>query len=273
MTQFTPPPFQILPPIIKNLIIINVLIFLAKLTIDKSGVFSMEDVFGLHHVKSPLFEPWQIITHLFMHGNWGHIFFNMLALWMFGSVLENLWGGKKFITFYFICGIGASLLHLTFLWFNYQDMVNQMMAIKQHATPENVALFFQKFSLADYKGASGVLSSYVTEPNNLMAKTTAISWVNDYTLLRLNTPTVGASGAIAGILAAFLYLFPNTEIYLYFLIPVRAKWLGVIYFGQELYFAITNSEGDNVAHWAHLGGALVGFLLVLTWNKNRRSFN
>src|SRR3954469_2096257 len=117
MTQFRPNNFQILPTVIKNLLIINVLVFLAQNTLNAGGIINMENVFGLHHVKSPLFEPWQIITHLFLHSteSWGHIFFNMLALWMFGAVLENLWGPKRFITFYFICGIGAALLHLTFL--------------------------------------------------------------------------------------------------------------------------------------------------------------
>jgi membrane associated rhomboid family serine protease len=104
MTQFRPNNFQILPTVIKNLLIINVLVFLAQNTMKASGILNMENVFGLHHVKSPLFEPWQIITHLFLHSteSWGHIFFNMLALWMFGAVLENLWGAKRFITFYFI---------------------------------------------------------------------------------------------------------------------------------------------------------------------------
>src|SRR4051794_11448702 len=121
MTQFRPSSFQVLPLVIKNLIIINVLVYLAQVTVGEGHYFNMENLFGLHHVKSPLFQPWQIITHLFLHGSFGHIFFNMLSLWMFGSVLENLWGPKKFLTFYFICGIGAALVHLTFLWFENAD--------------------------------------------------------------------------------------------------------------------------------------------------------
>lgn len=270
MTQFRPSSFQILPTVIKNLIIINVLVFLAQYTFNATGIVNMEALFGLHHVKSPLFEPWQIITHLFLHGSIGHIFFNMLALWMFGAVLENLWGPKKFLTFYFICGIGAALLHLTFLWFDYQDMLNQFVHIKQNATPGNVALFFQQFHLDQFRGGTEILNNYVSDPENSFAGNQALSFINQFIYLKLSVPTIGASGAIAGVMAAFIYLFPNTDIYLYFLLPVKAKWLGIIYFGQELYFAITNAEGDNVAHWAHLGGALVGFLLVLTWNKNNR---
>lgn len=148
MNQFRPTNFQFLPPVIKNLLIINILVFLAQYTINASGIANMEALFGLHHVKSPLFQPWQIITHLFLHSTsgLGHIFFNMLTLWMFGSVLENLWGPKKFITFYFISGIGAALLHLTFLWIDYHDMLNQFVGIKQHATPANISLFFSNFT-------------------------------------------------------------------------------------------------------------------------------
>lgn len=236
---------------------------------------NMEAVFGLHHVKSPLFQPWQIITHLFLHSTSGigHLFFNMLTLWMFGSILENLWGPKKFLTFYFICGIGAALLHLTFLWLEYYDMLNQFVVIKQSATPGNISLFFQQFRLDRFRGGAEVLSTYVNDPENSVASNQAVSFINDFIYLKLSIPTIGASGAIAGVMAAFMYLFPNTEIYLYFLLPIKAKWLGIIYFGWEFYSAITKAEGDNVAHWAHLGGALVGFLLVLTWNnRNRRNF-
>ncbi len=273
MTQFRPSNFQVLPLVIKNLLIINVLIFLAQISIGKGSYFNMDDLFGLHHIKSPLFQPWQIITHLFLHGSWGHLFFNMLSLWMFGSVLENLWGPKRFLTFYFICGIGAALLHLTFLWFDNIDMLNQFVLIKQHPTPFKIDSFFHQFILGRFERADDVLNFYDSNPDNPAAMSEAMSFISQTTLVRLNVATIGASGAIAGVLAAFMYLFPNTAIYLYFLIPVKAKWLGLIYFGQELYFAISNSEGDNIAHWAHLGGALVGFLLVLTWNKkNRRNF-
>lgn len=271
MNQFRPSSFPILPTVIKNLLIINVLVFLAQNTLRASGIIDMDDVFGLHHIKSPLFQPWQIITHLFLHGGLGHIFFNMLALWMFGAVLENLWGPKKFITFYFICGLGAALLHLGFLWFDYHDMLNQFVQIKQNANPRNVSIFFNEFRLSQYRGGSEVLNSYLANPESSSAIDQATNYIDQFIYLKLSVATIGASGAIAGILAAFMYLFPNTEIYLYFLLPVKAKWLGIIYFGQELYFGITKPEGDNVAHWAHLGGALFGFLLVLTWNRNKRN--
>lgn len=273
MTEFRPARFEILPPVIKNLVIINVLVFLLQKAVASYSSVDMETLFGLHHIKSPLFQPWQIITHLFLHGSLGHIFFNMFSLWMFGAVLENLWGSKKFITFYLICGIGAALLHLTFLWFDYSEMLNQLVLIKQSPTPGKIASFFNEFKLDRFQGGAEAVNSYVSNPNDLSARSAAINFINQYTYLKLSVPTIGASGAISGVLAAFLYLFPNTYLYLYFLFPVKAKWLGLFYFGRELFFAISNSEGDNVAHWAHLGGALVGFLLVLTWNKqNRQNF-
>jgi membrane associated rhomboid family serine protease len=272
MNQFRPSSFPVLPPVIKNLLIINVLVFLAQYAINGSGIADMENLFGLHHVKSPLFQPWQIITHLFLHSTTGlgHIFFNMFSLWMFGAVLEDLWGSKRFLTFYIISGLGAALLHLTFLWIDYDDMLNQFVVIKQHATPENVSAFFYEFKLSQFRGATEVLGNYVSNPDDRAAGTEAVELINQFVYLKLSVPTIGASGAIAGVMAAFMYLFPNTELYLYFLFPIKAKWLGIVYFGQELFFAITKAEGDNVAHWAHLGGALVGFLLVLTWNRNNR---
>lgn len=271
MTQFRLGNFQVLPPVIKNLLIINVLFFLAQKTIGESTYFNMEDIFGLHDVASQLFKPWQIITHLFLHGGFTHILFNMFSLWMFGSVLENLWGPKKFITFYFVCGIGAALLQLTFLHFQNSDMLHQATIIRQTPTPVNIANFFNQFHLQQFQKASDILDTYISNPDNSIALDNARGFIDQFIFLKLSVVTIGASGAIAGVLAAFLYLFPNTELLVYFMFPVKAKWLGIIYFGSELYFAISNQQGDNVAHWAHLGGALVGFLLVLTWNKNNRS--
>lgn len=234
MTQFRPSRFEILPPVIKNLVIINGLMFLAQITIKTTPFGSLEDLFALHTWQSDLFQPWQFITHMFMHGDFGHLFFNMFALWMFGSILENVWGQKRFLTFYFICGLGAALSHMIALHFENQDYIN----------------LFNSLSLEE-KIAS-----------------------RDSLAMLLNQPTVGASGAVFGCLAAFGYLFPNTYLYLYFLFPVKAKWFVIAYIAIELISTFRNSAGDNVAHLAHLGGALFGFLLVWFWNKkNRRNFN
>lgn len=220
------------PPVVKNLLIINGLVFLLQLTFQTSDTFNFENFFALHDVRSVFFRPHQIVTHIFMHGSFGHLFFNMFALWMFGQTLENYFGSKRFLIFYIVSGLGAALLHLGVLYFELQPVWEAF----QSLPPEQQA-------------------EYVASP-----------------LFRLNTATLGASGAVFGCLAAFGYLFPNTLIYVYFLLPIKAKWFVLIYAGLELWMGVRNSAGDNVAHFAHLGGALAGFILVLIWKRNRRHF-
>ena len=218
------------PPVVKNLLIINILIFIAQMTIDGNHSFTIRNLFALHDVRSTYFKPHQLFTYMFLHGGIDHILFNMLALWMFGSVLENYWGAKRFLQFYLICGIGAGLLHLGVL---YLEMGQYWEELKIFP-PEQQQL-------------------YLESPNTVF-----------------NSYTVGASGAIFGCLAAFGYLFPNQLIYLYFLFPMKAKWFVIIYGALELFLAVRNSAGDNVAHFAHLGGAITGIIIVLIWNKSNR---
>jgi membrane associated rhomboid family serine protease len=233
MTDFRMRGFQAIPPVIKNLVILNALVFLAQITFKNNSAFNIEQFFGLHEVRSVFFKPHQLVTYMFLHGGWEHIFFNMFALWMFGSVLENYWGAKRFLTFYLVCGIGAGLLHLGVLYFEM--------------TP-----YYET-----------VLSMPVDDRN---------LYLND-PRVKFNVETIGASGSVFGCLAAFGYLFPNSLLYIYFLFPIKAKWFVLFYAAMELYLGVQNSAGDNVAHWAHLGGAAVGILFVLYWNKtNRRKF-
>lgn len=233
MIQTRPGGFQILPLVVKNLLIINGLIFLAQITFDPGQNGWVTDTFALHDIHSVYFKPHQLITHLFMHGSWGHLLSNMFALWMFGSALENVWGPKRFLTFYMLCGLGAAVLHMFTLYMENAPIAEYM-----------------KYQSPEYQA----------------------EWLYSHEY-RVNSTTVGASGAVFGCLAAYGYLFPNSMIYLYFLVPMKAKWFVIIYAAFEFWAGIQNSAGDNIAHWAHLGGALVGFLLVLHWNKrNRRNF-
>ncbi|MEP7258696.1 MAG: rhomboid family intramembrane serine protease [Flavitalea sp.] len=232
--------FQAIPPVIKNLVIINALVFFAQSIFGGNGPFAgsfgangIENLFALHDVHSVFFKPHQLITHMFMHGSITHLLFNMLALWMFGSMLENLWGSKRFLIFYMACGLGAAFLHLGVLYMEMKPVIEVFRQLP--ASQQEELLYSETF--------------------------------------KVNTATVGASGAVFGCLAAFGYLFPNSLIYVYFFLPIKAKWFVIIYAAMELWLGVNNSAGDNVAHWAHLGGALVGFLLVLYWNKaNRRNF-
>lgn len=221
------------PPVVKNLLIINGLLFLLQITFPNLGGFDLENMLALHDVRSVFFRPHQIVTHMFLHGGISHLFFNMFALWMFGQMLENRFGPKRFLIFYLVSGLGAAILHLTVLYFELTPVWEAFQTLPAEQQAE-----------------------YLESP-----------------LFKLNTPTLGASGAVFGCLAAFGYLFPNTMIYVYFLLPIKAKWFVLIYAGLELFMGIRNSAGDNVAHFAHLGGALAGFLLVLFWNKtDRRRF-
>jgi membrane associated rhomboid family serine protease len=233
MTEFRPGRFQLIPPVIKNLIIINLLVWLAEITFNNTGTFSMEDTFALHDIHSPLFRPYQLISHLFLHDPTSifHILFNMFALWMFGSVLENLWGPGRFLIFYLLCGLGAAALHLTILYHQNAKLLEQFNAMD----PSMQQLYAERVSA------------------------------------QINEATLGASGAVFGCLAAFGYLFPNSRlIILPIPFPIKAKWFVLFYAGLELYAGIRSSAGDNVAHWAHLGGALVGILIVLFWRKTDR---
>lgn len=224
-----------IPPVIKNLIIINGLVWMAEMTLGSNIAQWMFNTFALHDFHSALFKPYQLVTYMFLHDNHGfeHILFNMFALWMFGAVLENYWGGKRFLTFYMISGIGAALCHLAVL---YHEMAPVMDAFHYLPTEQQQSLLY--------------------DPS-----------------FRVNEPTLGASGAIFGCLAAFGYLFPNQYIYLYFFVPIKVKWFVLGYAAIELWSGVSPSAGDSVAHWAHLGGGLVGLLLVIYWNKtDRRNF-
>lgn len=230
MTEFRPGGFQLIPTVIKNLVIINVLIFLAQYSLGTDFDHKMQSLFALHDIRSPLFRPHQLITYLFLHGGWDHVLFNMFALWMFGSILENYWGPKRFLIFYVICGVGAAVAHLAVL---YPEMAPYFIQFHQAPLVEQ-----EQFG-------------------------------NDYNLA-INSPTLGASGAVFGCLAAMGYLFPNSLIYLYFFVPIKVKWFVLGYAAIELFSGIRSTAGDNVAHWAHLGGGLVGLLLVIYWNRNNR---
>ncbi|HEY8387512.1 MAG TPA: rhomboid family intramembrane serine protease [Parasegetibacter sp.] len=280
MAQFRPGNFQILPLIIKNLLIINVLVYLAQTTMAQMGLEEeINALFALHHVQSPLFRLHQLISHMFMHGSWEHLFFNMFALWMFGSVLENYWGPKRFLIFYIACGLGAACIHLLFLGIDYNQMVRDMELFTTYPSPENFINFYDNHLRGVLpSGANAEVRSladtWAMDPaNSNMYLDQAQFWINSWISKKDIDATVGASGAVFGCLAAFGYLFPNSYIYLYFFIPIKVKWFVLGYAAIEFVLAIQNSAGDNVAHWAHLGGALVGFLLVYFWNKtNRRTF-
>lgn len=269
MTQFSPGRFQILPSVVKNLIIINVIMVLAQFVLGNMGI-DLADYLGLHYWRSERFYFWQYFTHMFLHGSIGHIFLNMFALWMFGSILENVWGPRRFLTFYLICGVGAAILHMGVFAFQFEAIARAFEVFQNdptNANLQNVQEVFNKWSgaRADFSGAS-----IAAIHNTLYGVTTR---AGEYLPGLVDQTTIGASGAVFGILFAFGYLFPNTLLYIYFLVPVKAKYVVAAYAVFELFAGFSNSAGDNVAHFAHLGGMLVAFIILKVWNqRNRRDF-
>jgi len=232
-----------LPPVVKNIIMINVLMILAYYAASSVFGIDLNSLLGLYFPKSELFKPLQIVTHMFMHGGFWHIFFNMYALFIFGPILEHVWGPKRFLIFYMVCGLGAAFTHETVIFFQYNHLINSI-------SPENVHAVISQGTAYFHQG------KVFTDPDmqNLQ--------------ILLNTPTVGASGAIFGVLLAFGVLFPNTQLMLLFPpIPIKAKYLVAGYGALELYLAVTQ-PGSNIAHAAHLGGMLFGYILIRYWRKS-----
>lgn len=240
-------PLQGIPPVVKNLLIINGLLLLAKFAFARMDI-ELSNYLGLFFPFSKWFMPHQIITSMFMHADFSHLFFNMFALFMFGRVLENVWGGKRFLIYYMVTGIGAVVLH---------SLVNyiQVYPLLQQLSQQEIDLVLNQGREAIVMGRNFV------DPD--LAKLNAI----------YNIPVVGASGAVFGILLAFGMLFPNTELMLLIPpIPIKAKYFVIGYGVFELFFGVANFQGDNIAHFAHLGGMLFGFILIKYWKQDRNKF-
>jgi membrane associated rhomboid family serine protease len=233
-------PFANIPPVVKNLLIINIIFYIAMFALRP--YFDMELYFSAYYFGSPLFKPWQIITYMFMHSSsdFMHILFNMFALYSFGPILEGVLGSKRFFNFYFLTGIGAYLLNMG--W---------------HAAEIHAAT-----------GAFIVPNVHLGYADAFMAYGDQVQAEHLYGLY--NGGMVGASGAIFGILVGFGMLFPNLELMIMFIpVPVKAKYIIPVYIVLELFLGVKQYSGDSVAHFAHLGGALIGFLLIKIWGVKR----
>jgi membrane associated rhomboid family serine protease len=271
MNEFRPGRFEILPLVIKNLLIINGLVYLAQVTLEPMMGNKLVNMFALHYWGSDLFRPHQIVTHLFMHGNFGHLFMNMFTLWMFGATLENVWGPKRFLIFYMICGIGAAMCHMGVLAYDNMNISRDVHAFLEDPTYSNFAILDRKYDLNSGNFQVETLKNALAQyPNSPQLIQTAKVFLQEFLSQYRDTATLGASGAVYGILFAFGYLFPNSLIFLYFLFPVKAKYVVGILIVFELFSGIQNSAGDNVAHFAHLGGVLFSFLLLRIWSRNNR---
>jgi len=275
--QYRPQGFRLLPPVVKNLLIINGIMFLATVALQNAFGFDLADKLGLHYFAAQKFSPYQFITYMFMHGGLSHIVFNMFALWMFGNMLENVWGPKRFLIYYLVTGIGAALIHYIIFYFEFNPMVDALNGIINNPTLVNLQAFQNSVAqgISPYSGDlylqfkeySSNVQQLSINPDNPALIESAKGFVIDYKEYLLNRPNViGASGAVFGILLAFGMLFPETRLYIYFMFPIKAKWFVIFYGLLELYLGFTQSD-SNVAHFAHLGGMIFGFFLIKYWKR------
>lgn len=268
MTNLRPQGMQ-MPIVVKNLLILNGLMFLATVVLQSNFNISLINILGLHFFASSAFRPYQLVTHMFMHGSIMHIFSNMFALWMFGSVLENRWGPQRFLIFYFVCGLGGALMHLGVTWYEYVHMQDAINAYLVHPGIPQFATLTAKY---DHLLNMRAIDQFITEWKQNPAAPAFISQSGEMASSLLNTladiPVVGASGAVFGVLLGFGMLYPNTYLFLLFPpIPIKAKYFVIFYGLFELYAGFSGTQGD-IAHFAHIGGMLFGFILIRLWKKN-----
>jgi len=246
--------FRNIPPVTKNLLLLNIMFYIVSIVLAQNGT-DISRILGAHYFNSIFFEPYQIVTHMFMHSinDFFHILFNMLLLVMFGGHLERIWGGKRYFIFYMACGLGAIVLYNSIGMYQIEELKTVLSSEGFDLTVLNNKLANESFNTITYNPASDQLT-----------------YIQEYINLNFST-LVGASGAIFGLLAGFALLFPNTELMLLFPpIPIKAKYLIGGYLAFEIYSSIYRS-GDQIAHLAHVGGAVVGIIIILIWRKRDRS--
>lgn len=253
-------------PMVRNILILNVVAFLAFNVLFVGGA----DQFALYDFQSLNFRPYQLLTHMFMHGNGMHLFSNMFSLFIFGPMLESRWGGQRFLTFYLITGLGASLLYSGVRAYEFNQLRQDSEQYVSAPSPVNFLHFQEKHLDNQYLS---VAENFRREPDNPGLITGTVNLVKQAYSEITNVPMVGASGAVFGILMAFGMLFPNTELMLlFFPFPIKAKYFVMLYGAFELYAGVQRAPGDNVAHYAHLGGMLIAFILIKFWERNRTHF-
>lgn len=249
-----------LPPVVKNLLIINGLMFLLKLSLgnDALGRSVLDGILGMHYVGSPLFKPWQLVTHMFMHGDFGHLFLNMFALFMFGGPIERTWGSKRFLNYYLLTGFGAVVLHTGINAFEVKQHEADLAAYGVQVSAVDIAVTESAYDINSAQEELNAIQSSSGAPQDVLYR---VFWDRAGVM-------IGASGAVFGVLLAFGMMFPNVQLFLLFPpIPIKAKYFVIGYGVLELFAGMSRSPDDNVAHFAHLGGMLFGFLIIRYWRS------
>ncbi len=249
-----------IPPVVKNLLIINGILFLLKLSMgtDEIGRSAMDGILGMHYIGSPLFKPWQLVTHMFMHGDFGHLFLNMFALYMFGGPIERAWGSKRFLNYYLLTGFGAVLLHTGINAIEVKANEAELDTYGVQISALNMAVSESAYDMSSAQSTIDALHRSTGAPYDLLRQA---FWDRAGVM-------IGASGAVFGVLLAFGMMFPDVQLFLLFPpIPIRAKYFVIGYGLLELFSGMSRSPGDNVAHFAHLGGMLFGFIIIRYWRS------
>ena len=277
--EYRPNRFSILPEVVKNILIINGIFYLATVVFEQRGI-DLSDTLGLHYFTSEKFRIWQFVTYMFMHGSLSHIFFNMFAVWMFGAAVENMWGGKRFLIYYLLTGFGAALCHYAIVAYELHPMITMMNDYIANPSIENLSLIQSSDIFSHYNSDELAQHNrdFISQFNSMFSTSPAeaIRYSGEYMeILKsdlLNAPVVvGTSGAVFGLLLAYGMIFPDSIIYIYFALPIKAKYFVIIYGAIELFSGIANQSGDNIAHFAHLGGLFTGLILIYYWKYRQRN--
>jgi len=268
--NFRNPQYSNFPPVVKNLLILNGLFFLATIALESTYNFDLREYLGLRYPFSSEFKPYQLITYMFMHGGFWHLFVNMFGLWMFGKGLEQVWGSKRFLTFYMVSGIVAGLVHYLVFYLQIApqlDLITEvlktpsldgLMQIAENSpyvqiTSDQFA-YYKSMSINNPDGFSNMLTNSLLDLKEVMVNRTNV---------------VGASGSLFGILLGAAVLFPNSMVYIYMAFPLKMKYFVILYALFELYNGVAGSN-DGIAHFAHLGGMVGGFILLYKWGYFKR---
>ncbi|MEZ0486619.1 rhomboid family intramembrane serine protease [Fibrella aquatica] len=256
-------------PTVRLLLFVNVGVFLLTSSLGASVV----DRFALHSVLSDQFSPIQFITHLFMHAGFGHLFSNMLGLIIFGPLLEQFWGPRRFFSFYLMTGLGAAALYLGVNYYETAALVDGFNTFKANPTNGEFLGFINEHAPSIYDPLEPFIQKFDADKANPTYIEQGIRLLSTYVSEHMDTPMVGASGAIFGIIMAFGLLFPNTELFLLFIpFPIKAKYLVGAYAIWEVYSGIYRAQSDNVAHFAHIGGMLFAYIIIKIWGSQRKTF-
>ena len=261
--------FRNLTPVVKNLLLINIGVFLVA-----NFVFpALDEWFALYNIQSTKFKPFQFLSYMFMHADFWHLLSNMFGLLIFGPLLEQFLGPKKLFTLWMVCGMGAGVLYSGYTLVQYRSLEEKVLAFESAPDPE----YFNRLVIEN-RGyfppeVFDFVDQYSRNPQDPQLLQQAENTLNDILRLEVNQPMVGASGALFGILVAFGMLFPNTQLFLLFPpIPIKAKYMVTFYGLYTVYNILITSPTDNVAHFAHLSGLVIGAILVFVWKRNRNSF-